>query len=437
MAGQHLRSLCLILRIVGGGTDGSIGHHGNGGTVQIISIHIVAGLQTANLASGHSAGQVKGGHRLLRVRRHRKVVGKHLIFFFGRIGHCIAFFGFVPGSRRGGDDRCRHTVNVVGGTGKASRAGALAANAYRSCAAEFRHIRIIGSTHGYITAGCVRIQLGIQHFRGRFAAYIVQVDHAGQGSPYPVVAQSHSHAAVGHDRGNGMGRRSIHDHAGFLFFPTAFLQPADAVFFGIPFPFFKGPAGPGIPAYRAVDHVFFIVCVICQRARRLDRMTAAACGHDVAVFNPGTCLPGKFVIRSRHAKSSRDPLPAGRNVQYAGIVGDGFIALRYDAHIPCAVDIRLFYGSCNIVFNIVMTAGTAYGCYSLDSCRSAHANAEDFPLADGADIQISHVHGSLRQLVRIGHSACGAVLNPVYAYRYHTGQERIRPGKLHGSRTGF
>ena len=277
--------------------------------------------------------------------------------------------------------------------------------------------------HGYITAGCVRIQLGIQHFRGRFAAYIVQVDHAGQGSAYPAVAQSHGHAAVGHDRGNGMGRRSIHDHARFLFFPSAFLQPADAVLLGIPFPFFKRTAGPGIPAYRAVDHVFFIVRVFCQRACRLDGMAGATGGHDGAVFNRGTCLPGKFVIRSRHAKSGRDPLPAGRNVQYAGIVGDGFVALRNNAHIPRTVDIRVFNRGRHIVRNIVMAAGTAYACHSLDGCRSAHAYAEDFALAGSADIQISHVHGRRGRLVCIGHAACGALLYPVHADRDYAGQE--------------
>ena len=234
-----------------------------------------------------------------------------------------------------------------------------------------------------------------------------------------------------------MGRRSVNDHAGFLFFPSTFLQPADAVFFGIPVTFFKGTAGPGIPPYRAVNHVFFIVCVFCQRARRLNRMAAAACGHDVAVFNPGTRLPGEFVIRSRHAKSGRDPLPASRNVQYAGIVGDGFITLRYDSHIPRAADIRIFNRGRDIVRNIVMAAGTAYGCYSLDSCRSAHAYAEDFTLAGSADIQIPHVHRSLRRLVRIGHAACGVVLNPIHADRDHAGQEGIRPGKLQGRRAGL
>ena len=291
--------------------------------------------------------------------------------------------------------------------------------------------------HVHIAAGLRRIQFGIQYFRRRLTAHIVQVHHAGQGNAHAAVAYAHGYAAVSHDRRNGMGCGSVHHYAGLHFFLTAILQPAYAIFLVVSLSFCKGTAGPGIPAYRAVNEVFILVRVVFQRAGRLNFIAVAAFGGNGTVFDPGIGMAGQFIIGTRHAQRRGGALPAGGHVQHTGIVGDGFVALRHYAHITGTVNIRLLNFRCRIIFNIVMAAGTAYGRCSFHRHGSAHGHAENFAFGRSADIQIANVHGCSSLLVGIGHPCCRGIFDAVHAYRHHAGQEGIRPGKLHGRRAGL
>ena len=113
VAGFHHRVFCVIHR--------RIGHCGNGGALQFIRVHVIAGLESSHTAARYRAGHVKGGHSLLRIRCYGEVIGIDGILCFTGITGFVTFLRSVPGSGRRGNPRRRHPVDLVGSTGKAGR----------------------------------------------------------------------------------------------------------------------------------------------------------------------------------------------------------------------------------------------------------------------------------------------------------------------------
>ena len=430
VAGLHFR--------ISGVIHGSVGHRGKGGTFHPVDVHVIAGLKGEFLTAGNSPGHVKGRHGLLGICSHVEILGVNGIFLFTGIDAFVVFLGIVPLGRRRGDTRRRYPAHLVDRAGKACRDAYVFPDAHGGCAAEFRYVGVIRRMDIHVAAGRRGVQFGIQHFRRGRTGDLVQVDHTRHGSANDAaVADTCRHAAVSHDRSNGMGSGSVHHHAGLFFFHPALLQPADAVFFVIPFPFREGAAGPGVPAYGAVDQVFIIICIVFQLAGRLNFITVAAGGCYRAVADQGGGIAADLIIGSRYADGGGKALPAHGYVQHPRIVGDGFVAPGHYPYIACAADIRFLNFRRRIIFNIVMAAGTAGGHRPFRRHGSAHGHAEDIPLGSRADIQVPHVHGCGVLLIRIGHPCGGGILDAVYAYRHYPRQEGIRPGQLQGRRTGL
>ena len=210
-----------------------------------------------------------------------------------------------------------------------------------------------------------------------------------------------------------MGSGSIYHHAGLCLFFPAFLQLAGR---------------PCIGGDRTVDQV----CIIrLQFAVCFNLIAVAAFGHYFAVTDLRFSFAADLIVGAGNAEGGRNPLPAGHShVNYAGIVGNGLVALRHHAHIARAVNIGIFNFRRSTVINIIMAAGTTDCCRSFHSHGSAHGHAGDLAVGCGADIQISCVQGSCGLFTRIGHAGRGIICNAVHTHSHHTGQEGIRAGKL-------
>ena len=270
------------------------------------------------------------------------------------------------------------------------------------------------------------VQLRILYFRRRKAAHVVQIDDAGQGSAGPAVTRSHSHAAVGQYGRNGMGRGSVHHHAGlFLFLPTR-LQPAGR---------------PGIGGDRAVDQVRVIRLQFAPGLDGLEYIITGfiffTFGHYLAVTDQRFGIAADLVVGTGHAQSGRNALPIRSHINYAGIVGNGLVALRHHAHIARAVNIRIFNFRRSTVINIIMAAGTADCRRSFHSHGSPHGHAGDIAVGHGADIQIANVQRRRIRFICISHASHGIICNAVHAHSHHAGQEGIRTGELQRRRAGI
>ena len=216
-----------------------------------------------------------------------------------------------------------------------------------------------------------------------------------------------------------MGRRSVHHHAGLFFFLPAFLQLAGR---------------PGIEGDRTVDQV----CIIrLQFAVCFNLVAVAAFGHYFAVTNQRFGIAADLVVGTGHAEGGRNALPIRSHVDYAGIVGNGLVALRNHAHIARAVNIRIFYFRSSTVSNIIMAAGTAHCRGSFHSHGSAHGHAGNIAVGHGADIQITNVQRRRIRFICIGHASHGIICNAVHAHSHHAGQEGIRTGELQRRRAGI
>ena len=310
---------------------------------------------------------------------------------------------------------------------------------YRSRAAEFCYVGIIRriDTHIAAFAFLIFIDPGIQYFRCSFAAHIIQIHYACHGTGSSLISHAYGHTAVGHHGSNGMGCGRIHYHAGLCFFLTAFLQPADTVFPVIALTFFKGSAGPGVPAYSAVNQIFFIIGVFFQFAVRLNGIVVIAPGHNFTVVNQGKSLSGDFIIRTCHTNSGSYTLPADTHIQHAGIIGNGFVAPGHHAHVARTVDVRLFNCCYHIILNVIVAAGTSCRRRSFHGSGSTHGHAEYIAFRCSTDIQIAYVHGRICLFFSVCHTCRCFIFNAVYANRNYTGQEGIRPGELHGSCAGL
>ena len=258
------------------------------------------------------------------------------------------------------------------------------------------------------------IQLRIQHLCRSFAAHIVQVDNTGHrhaGSGF----RTHSHTGVGQHGRNGMGGRSIHRHAGFFFFPASRLQLA---------------AGPGILGHRAVDHI-----AVFQACIRFNRITVAAFGHYLAVFDQRFRLAADFIAGARHADSGGSSLAKQGHVQQARVVGDGLVALSHHAHITRAVNARIFNFGRRVVGNEVMAAGTANSRRTLPGAGSAHSHAGNISFGSSVNIQIACIHRSGVLFICIRYASRGRIFNAVHTHGDDAGQERLVPAQLHGGRS--
>ena len=270
------------------------------------------------------------------------------------------------------------------------------------------------------------VQLRILYFRHRKAAHVVQIDDAGQGSAGPAVTRSHSHTAVSQYGRNGMGRGSVYHHAGLFLFLPAFLQPAGR---------------PGIGGDRAVDQVR-VICL--QFAPGLDGVEYIITGfifftfgHHLAVADQRFGIAADLVVGTGHAEGGRNALPIRSHINYAGIVGDGFVALRHHAHIACTVNIRIFNFRRSTVINIIMAAGTAHCRGSFHCHGNAHGHAGNIAVGHSADIQIANVQRRRIRFICIGHASHGIICNAVHAHSHHAGQEGIRTGELQRRRAGI
>ena len=267
----------------------------------------------------------------------------------------------------------------------------------------------------HIAAGILCIQLGIQHFGRSRAFHIVQVDDSGHGN---TGAFAHGYAAVGHNGSDGMGGGSVHHHAGLFFFLTAFLQFA---------------ALPGVLGHRPVDQVGIVGF---QPAVCLDLVAVAAFGHHLAVVDQSRRITADLVVGACYANGGGHSLPACSYIDHACVIGNGFVAPGHHAYVACAVDVCLYNFRRRVVFNIVMAAGTAHGRRALQGAGNTHGHAGNIAVGRSTDIQVTHIHGGGALFICIGYACGRRVLDPVHAYRYYTGEERIRPGKLQSRRPG-
>ena len=167
MAGFYFGVLRIIYR--------RIGHHSDRRAMHLVGIDIVSGLKSSHSAARHGAGHVKGRHGLLRIRSHVEVFGIDVVFcLFGCSNILLTLLQF-------GRHACRcHTVNLIGSTGKARRAGQFLSDSHRCRAAEFRHVCIIRCMDIHIAATVSVIKIGIQHLRYRGTAHIIQIHYACQ-----------------------------------------------------------------------------------------------------------------------------------------------------------------------------------------------------------------------------------------------------------------
>ena len=216
-----------------------------------------------------------------------------------------------------------------------------------------------------------------------------------------------------------MGRGSVHHHAGlFLFLPTR-LQLAGR---------------PGIGGDRAVDQV----CIIrLQFAVCFNLVAVAAFGHYLAVTDQRFGIAADLVVGTGYAQGGRNALPIRSHINYAGIVGNGLVALRHHAHIARAVNIRIFNFRRSTVINIIMAAGTADCRRSFHSHGSPHGHAGNIAVGHGADIQIANVQRRRIRFICISHASHGIICNAVHAHSHHAGQEGIRTGELQRRRAGI